>query len=565
MFFLFQAFIIWFKKEGAFMTAWWKKSSVYQIYPRSFQDSNGDGIGDLQGIMQRLPYLEKLGIDIIWLGPIYDSPNDDNGYDIRDYQKIQKEFGSLDDFKQLVTAAKAHGIGIMMDLVVNHTSDEHQWFEEARSSRTSKYRDYYIFKEQPNNWGSFFSGSAWTYNEPTDDYYLHLFSTKQPDLNWENSEMRQVIYDMMKSWLKLGIVGFRMDVINLIAKDERFPDGEKQDGELYGDGSPYYMNLPKVHDYLKEMYKEVLADGDYVTVGETPGTMPESASVFTNPHDKELSMIFTFEHMDVDSEGPKWHHKPLDLVALKQIFERWQRELHGTGWNSLYWNNHDQPRVVSRFGQDGKYRVQSAKMLAIALHLMQGTPYIYQGEEIGMTNVDFQSIDEYRDIETLNYYEEQLANGKTAELTLQDIARKSRDHARTPMQWDETGGFTTGTPWIRMNDNVTQINVKAALADPNSIFYTYQQLIQLRKNEHIVQHGTFELLLKEHPQLFVYKRQDEQRTWLVIANFSEQTFAQNFATVDVTQLTKAIITNGGVRIDGEIIHIEPYGAAVFEV
>ena len=401
------------------MTSWWKDSTVYQIYPRSFQDSNGDGIGDLQGIIRRIPYLSELGIDIIWLSPIYDSPNDDNGYDIRNYREIHSDFGNLDDFKQLVKIAKDYNIGIMMDLVVNHTSDEHEWFKQASLSKESSYRDYYIFKDQPNNWESVFSGSAWQYNERTDDYYLHLFSKKQPDLNWENENMRKDIYDMMKSWFDLGIVGFRMDVINFIAKDPQFPNGEIKDGKKYADGSPYYMTQPKVHTFLREMYQEVLASGDYITVGETPGATPDDANVFTNPANKELSMIFTFEHMDVDGDGSKWRHIPLDLVKLKQIFNRWQVELHDKGWNSLYWNNHDQPRVVSRFGNDQKYHKQSAKMLAITLHMMQGTPYIYQGEEIGMVNTNFQTIGEFKDIESINYYNEQMENGTDEAVVLE--------------------------------------------------------------------------------------------------------------------------------------------------
>ncbi len=548
------------------MGDWWKKSTVYQIYPKSFQDSNGDGIGDLQGIISRLPYLSKLGIELIWLGPIYDSPNDDNGYDIRNYRKIQPEFGTVEDFQTLVSEAKKLGIGIMMDLVVNHTSDEHEWFEQARSSKQSPYRDYYIFKDQPNNWSSFFSGSAWAYNEQTNDYYLHLFSKKQPDLNWENAEMRHEVYDMMNYWLEFGVVGFRMDVINLIAKDQSFPDGTKLDSAGYADGSEYYMNRPKVHDYLKEMYKNVFEKGDYVTVGETPGTTPNSANVFTNPESKELSMIFTFEHMDVDSYGPKWNYKPLDLVELKRIFNEWQTELHGKGWNSLYWNNHDQPRVVSRFGNDSSmYREKSAKMLAITLHMMQGTPYVYQGEEIGMTNNDFKSIEQYRDIETLNYYNEQVGLGREPEEVLAEIIRKSRDHARTPMQWTENGGFTTGTPWIEVNKNTNYVHVEKALENPNSVFYTYQKLIRLRKEQDIIQHGEFEMLLKDHPQLFIYKRLYEGRSWIVISNFSEQTFALNFEELGIQEIQSEIISNDSVNVYKQTIRVAPFGAAVFEI
>ncbi len=509
---------------------WWKKSVVYQIYPRSFYDSNGDGIGDLQGIIQKLDYLKELGIDVIWLSPVYDSPNDDNGYDIRHYQEIMNEFGTMEDFDELLLQANERGLKIIMDLVVNHTSDEHAWFIESKSSVDNPYRDYYMWApgkngQPPNNWGSIFGGSAWRWNEETQDYYLHLFSKKQPDLNWENEELRHAVYDMMRFWLDKGIGGFRMDVINFISKMPGLPNGEQNEGQAYGDGSPFFMNGPRIHEFLHEMNKEVLAQYDVLTVGEMPGASPKEAIDYTTPTNKEVNMIFTFEHMDLD-RGPyeKWDVKPLQLVELKENFEKWQTSLHGTGWNSLYWNNHDQPRIVSRFGNDGKYRVESAKMLATCLHLMQGTPYIYQGEEIGMTNVKFDSIDEYKDLETLNMYKDKTDQGIDPTTIMQSIYEKGRDNARTPMQWsnDKNGGFTEGTPWIQVNPRYLEINVAETLQQKDSIFSHYQQLIHMRKNIDVVTTGDFNLLCKDHPQLFAYERRSAQQNLLVLCNFSDQ-------------------------------------------
>lgn len=548
---------------------WWKRSVVYQIYPRSFMDSNGDGIGDLQGIISKLDYLKTLGVDVVWLSPVYDSPNDDNGYDIRDYQAIMQEFGTMDDFDKLIEEANKREIRIVMDLVVNHTSDEHAWFVESRSSKESKYRDYYIWRDgtdgnPPNNWGSVFSGSAWEKDEQTDSYYLHLFSKKQPDLNWEHEPLRKDIFDMMTFWLDKGIGGFRMDVINFISKDTRLPDGEKHPGQLYGNGSPYFINGPKIHSFLKEMNEKVLSNYDVLTVGETPGASPEDAKVYTNPENQELNMVFTFEHMDLDS-GPfeKWDVQPFDLVALKENLEKWQLALHETGWNSLYWNNHDQPRVVSRFGNDGDYRELSAKMLAICLHMLQGTPYIYQGEEIGMTNVKFANIEDYQDIETLNMYKEKREQGIAHEQIMAGIYAKGRDNARTPMQWTQDGGFTTGTPWIKMNPNTTVINVDDALDNPNSIFYTYQKLIQLRKEHDVIIHGSFELLYPDHPQLFVYKRKMGQEEWLVAANFSKDIQALDW---QASAGQKVMISNyDDLQLDGETIELRPYEAFVIRL
>ncbi|MFF2449509.1 alpha-glucosidase [Neobacillus sp. NPDC058068] len=507
---------------------WWKKSVVYQIYPRSFNDSNGDGIGDIQGIIEKLDYLKLLGVDVIWLSPIYDSPNDDNGYDIRNYQAIMNEFGTMADFDRMLAELHKREMKLVMDLVVNHTSDEHDWFVQSKKSKDNPYRDYYFWRKgkdgkEPNNWGSVFSGSAWQYDETTNEYFLHLFSKKQPDLNWENPKLREEVYQMLKFWLDKGIDGFRMDVINMISKQPDLPDGEQSEGQLYGDGGQYYMNGPRIHEFLQEMNHEVLSNYPIMTVGEMPGANPEDAIKYTDPDRKEVNMIFTFEHMDLDSaQGGKWNLKPLNLVDLKENLTKWQMALHNKGWNSLYWNNHDQPRIVSRFGDEGKYRVESAKMLATCLHFMQGTPYIYQGEEIGMTNVKFESLEDYRDIETINMYNERKALGYTDEEIMTSIYVKGRDNARTPMQWDDSehGGFTTGTPWIKVNPRYKDINVKNVLEDSESIFYFYQKLIALRKEMDIVVVGEFQLLLKDHPKLFAYERKWNDEALLVLCNFS---------------------------------------------
>lgn len=558
------------EKEHTSKEPWWKRSVVYQIYPRSFMDSNGDGIGDLQGIISKLNYLEKLGVDVIWLSPIYDSPNDDNGYDIRNYRAIMKEFGTMDDFEQLIDEAKQRGIRIVMDLVVNHTSDEHPWFVESKSSLESPYRDYYIWRtgedgNPPNNWGSIFSGSAWEKDETTNSYYLHLFSKKQPDLNWEHEPLRKEIFDMMAFWLDKGIGGFRMDVINFISKEEGLPDGEIHHGQRFGDGSPYFMNGPKIHTHLREMNEKVLRHYNVLTVGETPGASPEDAQIYTNPENQELNMVFTFEHMNLDS-GPyeKWDLRPLDLVELKRNLEKWQHALYQKGWNSLYWNNHDQPRVVSRFGNDNEYREQSAKMLAICLHMLQGTPYIYQGEELGMTNVRFENIEDYKDIETLNMYKEKRLQGIEHERIMESIYAKGRDNARTPMQWTREGGFTTGTPWLRINDNTSFIHAEAALANPNSIFYTYQKLIQFRKKYDIITYGSFQLLLADHSHLFIYKRLTENEEWLVVTNFSASTEHLDLKKCDVQNKTgKTMIANyEGIQLSGDTIEVRPYEAFV---
>ena len=509
--------------------AWWKEAVIYQVYPRSFMDSNGDGIGDLQGISSRLDYLKDLGIDVIWLSPVYKSPNDDNGYDISDYQDIMEEFGTMADFDKLLAAAHERGIKIVMDLVVNHTSDEHKWFVESRKSTDNEYRDYYIWRKgkddgtPPNNWGSCFGGPAWQYDKATDRYYLHLFSKKQPDLNWDNPKVRQSVFDMMTWWCDKGIDGFRMDVISMISKTAEMPDGEVHG--IYGDFGPYCVHGPNVHNYLQEMNEKVLSKYNIMTVGETAGVTTELAKQYAGEHTHELNMVFQFEHVEGDGKYGKWTDEKLPLTTLKKTLSRWQVNLYGQAWNSLFWDNHDQPRAVSRFGDDRpQYREMSAKMLATCLHMMQGTPYIYQGEELGMTNYPFRSPDEFRDIESINAYREWCTDGKLShEVFWPCIIFKSRDNARTPVQWDDSpqAGFTTGTPWIAVNPNYKEINAKAETADPDSVFHYYKKLIALRKAHPVIVYGRYELLLEDSEELFVYTRTLEQEKLLVVCSFCD--------------------------------------------
>jgi oligo-1,6-glucosidase len=551
---------------------WWKESVVYQIYPRSFMDSNGDGIGDLKGITIKLDYLKELGVDVIWLSPVYKSPNDDNGYDISDYQDIMDEFGTMEDWDELLEGLHSRGMKLMMDLVVNHCSDEHKWFIESRKSKDNPYRDYYIWRpgkdgQEPNNWTSFFSGSAWQYDEQTDEYFLHLFSKKQPDLNWENPKLRKEIYDMMTWWLEKGIDGFRMDVINLISKVDGLPSAPG--GKRYDWGGEFFMNGPRVHDYLEEMNREVLSKYDIMTVGECPGASTEDAAKYANNEGTELNMIFTFEHMDIDSgPGGKWDVKPMKLTDLKAVMTKWQKELEGKGWNSLYLNNHDQPRMVSRFGNDKEYRVESAKMLGTFLHMMQGTPYIYQGEEIGMTNVRFESVDDYNDIEIKNMYREKVTEGgEDHHKVMESIYVKGRDNARTPMQWDvrENAGFTTGTPWLKVNPNYPEINAKRALEDRNSIFYYYQQLIKLRKEYDIIVYGTYDLIIEENENIYAYTRTLGDETLLVICNFTSETQKFECPNNISYEYSELIITNYD-HSENELIssfNLKPYEARVY--
>ena len=512
--------------------AWWKEAVVYQIYPRSFMDSNGDGIGDLNGITEKLEYLKELGIDVIWLSPVYQSPNDDNGYDISDYQAIMEEFGTMEDYDRMLARAHELGIKIMMDLVVNHTSDENAWFVESRKSVDNPYRDFYIWRKgkdgkEPNNWGSCFSGSAWKYDPQTDMYFLHLFSKKQPDLNWDNPKVRDRVFDMMNWWCEKGIDGFRMDVISLISKPEGLPDGIP--GETgYADSG--CANGPHVHEYLKEMNQKVLSHYDLITVGEAAGVTLEEAKKYANADGSELNMVFQFEHMgsgpEADNRYGKWDSHKMPLPVWKKILSRWQTGLEGKAWNSLFLSNHDQPRSVSWFGNDSEqYREISAKMLGTCLHMMQGTPYVYQGEELGMCNAYFDQLDDYRDIESLNAYKELTETcGVSHEEMMGYLKRISRDNARTPMQWDDSAnaGFTTGTPWIKVNSNYPKVNAKQEISDPDSVFSYYKKLIRLRHENEIIVYGDYKLLAPEDEALFIYTRMLGTQRLMVLCNFTEK-------------------------------------------
>ncbi|MGV2938914.1 alpha-glucosidase [Mesobacillus sp. LC4] len=552
---------------------WWKESVIYQIYPRSFMDSNGDGIGDIPGIISKLDYLKELGVDVIWLSPVYQSPNDDNGYDISDYREIMDDFGTMADWELLLQEMHDRGMKLIMDLVVNHSSDEHQWFVESRKSKDNPYRDYYIWRpgkdgKEPNNWQSTFSGSAWQYDENTDEYFLHIFSKKQPDLNWENPKLRREVYDMMKFWLDKGIDGFRMDVINFISKVDGLPDAPNPDGKNYVSGSKYFMNGPKIHDFLQEMHREALADYNVMTVGEMPGVNVEQGKLYTDESRNEVNMVFQFEHVDLDSgPGGKWDLKPLKLTDLKNNFTKWQTGLEDIGWNSLYLNNHDQPRMVSRFGNDQHYRVESAKMLATFLHMLKGTPYIYQGEEIGMTNVRFDSIDEYKDIETLNMYDEKVKqNGEDPKKVMESIYVKGRDNARTPFQWDESehGGFTTGTPWIQVNPNYKEINANQAVADEKSIYHYYRKLIQLRKEQPVIVHGRYDILVPDDEKIYVYTRTFESQKLLVLLNFSDEEQAFGVPLELQGKKSEILISNYEASEGyGAEVSLRPYEAIVY--
>ncbi|WP_329238199.1 alpha-glucosidase [Streptomyces sp. NBC_01460] len=512
--------------------AWWRSAVVYQVYPRSFADSDGDGVGDLDGLTGRLDHLSGLGVDVLWLSPVNPSPQADNGYDISDYQDIDPVFGDLAAFDRLLGAVHERGMKLVMDLVVNHTSDEHPWFQESRDPASPK-RDWYWWRppcegREPNNWGSFFSGSAWELDAASDAYYLHLFSPKQPDLNWENPRMRRAVYAMMRWWLDRGVDGFRMDVVNLISKDPALPDGEVHGQGPYGDGSPYFVCGPRIHDYLQEMHREVIAryPGRLLTVGEMPGVTVEQARLFTDPVRAELDMVFQFEHVGLDHGRGKFDPRPLRLTDLKASLGRWQSGLADVGWNSLYWNNHDQPRVVSRFGDDRpSHRTRSATMLATVLHLHRGTPYVYQGEELGMANAPLRTIEDFRDIESLNHYTEALRAGAEPEDVLPGLRAMGRDNARTPMQWDASphAGFTTGTPWIPVNPDHTEVNAEAALADPDSVYHHYRRLIALRHQEPAVVHGDFTMLLPDDERIYAFTRRYGRTVLLVVGNFTGDT------------------------------------------
>ena len=551
---------------------WWKESVVYQIYPRSFCDSNGDGIGDLNGITGKLDYLKELGIDVIWLSPVYKSPNDDNGYDISDYQAIMDEFGTMEDFDRMLATAHEKGIKIMMDLVVNHTSDEHKWFIESRKSTDNPYRDYYIWRPAkedgslPNNWGSCFSGPAWEYDKTTDMYFLHLFSKKQPDLNWDNPAVRQDVFDMMNWWLKKGVDGFRMDVISLISKEPGLPD--KEPGINGYATFNVSANGPHVHEYLQEMRQKALNNADTITVGECSGVTLEEAKKYARSDEKELNMVFQFEHMDVDSDekAGKWTTRKMDLRDLKEILTRWQKGLQDIAWNSLYWENHDQPRSVSRFGNDSdEYREISAKMLATCIHMMQGTPYVYQGEELGMTNCPFNTLDNFRDLESINAFHELTEQGKmTEEDMMAAISYKGRDNARTPLQWDDSAyaGFSTATPWIMVNPNYTKINAKDQVNREDSVFKYYQKLIKLRHESELIVYGTYDLILDDDKDIYAYIRTLGDEKLIVYCNFSENTRKVEIPEEFVNK--KVLISNYSDAKANQKITLRPYEAIVIQ-
>lgn len=553
-------------------TAWWKKSVVYQVYPKSFYDSDGDGFGDLNGLCEKLPYLEKLGIDVIWLNPIYKSPQVDNGYDISNYREIEPKLGTMEDFDHLLAEAHKRGIRIILDLVVNHTSDKHPWFEEAKKSKENPYHDYYIWKDEVvNNWGSSFGGSTWEYVEEIGQYYLHLFAKEQPDLNWENPKVREDVYDILRFWLEKGIDGFRMDVITLISKDPAYPDGPIIQNKAYGSYYAGCASGPKVHDYLQEMNQEVLSKYDVMTVGEAPHTSADEAMPYTAADRHELNMVFHFDHMHLDyDENGKYAKNRVKLTDLKQVMTEWQEKMQScNGWNSLYWSNHDQARAVTRFGNESpEYRVISAKMLGTVLHMMQGTPYIFEGEELGMTNAFFDKIEDYRDLEAIDTFKDFTGRkGFSAKDTLELLRLKSRDNARTPMHWDDSknAGFTNGTPWIDVIGNYKEINVKECLEDKNSVFYYYQKLIQLRHEMPIITDGVYELLDEENEKVYTYLRKGENETLVIIANFTDETISYHVDNKVQAKDSELVISNyedAPEKFSNEIT-LKPYGAYVY--
>lgn len=571
---------------------WFQSAVVYQIYPRSFADSNGDGIGDLRGIISKLDYLHRLGVDVVWLSPIYTSPQDDNGYDISDYRNVDPLFGTLEDLQELTDGLHARGMKLVMDLVVNHTSDEHPWFVESRSSKDNPKRDWYWWRPPrgdasdgsaggpgtgsnnvaPNNWGSVFSGPAWEFDQATGEYYLHIFSRTQPDLNWENPQVRAAVYEMMNWWLDRGVDGFRMDVINFISKDTALPDGPIAAGMLYGDGTPFYIGGPRIHEFLQEMHREVFAGrpGQLLTVGEMPGVTVDEAVLFTDPARAEVDMVFQFEHVALDQEdGNKWRPKKLKLTDLKRTLGHWQTGLAERGWNSLYWGNHDQARAVSRFGDDGRYRELSAKMLAGILHLHRGTPYVYQGEELGMTNMTFGAISDYRDIEVLNHHREATTHlGHTDAEVLAALAPLNRDNARTPVQWDASrhAGFTTGSPWIAVNPNANHINAAAQVDDPDSVYSFYRKVIALRHSEPVVSHGDFTMLLPRDEHVYAFVRSLPDTRLLVLGNFSGQDQEVTLDDADVPLAWgSAELVLGNYTADAAVsrLHLRPWELKVF--
>ncbi|MEO2203808.1 alpha-glucosidase [Paenibacillus pabuli] len=563
--------------SGVIHIVWWKESVVYQIYPISFKDSDGDGHGDLQGIYEKLDYLTDLGIDVIWICPIYESPGHDNGYDISDYYAIMRKFGTMEDFDRLLAAAHSRGLKIMMDLVLNHTSDEHAWFAESRSSKVNPKRDYYIWRsgkngQVPNNWESYFGGSVWKHDPETNEYYLHLYSEHQPDLNWNNPQMAEEMYEMVHWWLQKGVDGFRFDAVAHIAKAEGLPSAHNPDNLPVVPAYQLFSNLEQVHSILNKLNDMILKPYGPMTVGETSGLGPEQALAYVGTDRNELNMVFQFEHMFVDAKSSgigKWNYREWKLTELKEIMSRWQTILHGRGWNANYMGNHDQPRPVSRFGDDGRYRVRSAQMLATWMLTLEGTPYIYQGEEIGMTNVAFPNIEQYRDIETMNYYRHYIAQGRDKNDIMKAIWLKSRDNARTPMQWDDSehAGFTEGEPWIQVNDNYTEINVASAENDPGSILHYYRKLIALRKKSKVLIYGEYELLLPDDPDIYAYTRTLGDEKMLIILNFRGNEPEMHWPEGWTEDRAKLAISNVKRRYstDEGTILLQPYEARVYRL
>ena len=556
-----------------FKEQWWHKSTVYQIYPKSFNDTTGNGQGDINGIIEKLDYLKKLGVEVLWLTPMYKSPQADNGYDISDYYNIDENYGTMQDFEKLLEEAHKRGLKIVMDIVVNHSSTENEWFKKSEQE-DPEYRDFYIWKDavngkEPTNWQSKFGGNAWKYSEKRKQYYLHLFDVTQADLNWENENVRKKVYEMIRFWLNKGVDGFRLDVINLISKDQRFLNDDGSDKRFVPDGRRFYTDGPKIHEYLKEMNREAFGSDELITVAEMSSTSLDNCVRYSNPSEKELSMVFSFHHLKVDyPNGEKWIKAPFNFIELKKIFSEWQKGMYnGNGWNATFWNNHDQPRALSRFGNDGKYHNESGKMLATVLHGLQGTPYIYQGEEFGMTNPYFDDINKYRDVESHNIYKIKEKEGLSNKEILDILMQKSRDNSRTPMQWNNSknAGFTTGTPWIGIPDNYRKINAKAALNDENSIFYHYKKLINLRKNEELMVIGKYEDIDLENEKVYAYRRVGDNGELVIISNFYENPVEFDVKGLNLNN-AEVLLSNYKTEpeISKEKIFLKPYEAVIFK-
>jgi len=559
-----------------FEQKWWHKSVVYQIYPKSFNDTTGSGEGDIRGIIEKLDYLKELGVEVLWITPMYKSPQNDNGYDISDYYDIDPNYGTMADFEEMLAEAHKRGLKIVMDIVVNHSSTENEWFKKSEAGDL-EYKDFYIWKDavdgkEPTNWQSKFGGNAWQYSEKRGQYYLHLFDVTQADLNWENENVRKKVYEMIRFWLNKGVDGFRLDVINLISKDQRFPNDDGSDTRFVPDGRRFYTDGPRIHEFLKEMNREAFGGGELITVGEMSSTSLDNCIRYSNPDEKELSMAFSFHHLKVDyPNGEKWAKAPFDFVELKRIFSKWQIGMYeGNGWNATFWNNHDQPRALSRFGNDKEYHRESAKMLATVLHGLQGTPYIYQGEEFGMTNPYFDDISKYRDVESTNNYKILLNKGCSEEEAIEILMQKSRDNSRTPVQWNDSdnAGFTTGTPWIGVPENYKKINAEAALKDKNSVFYHYKKLIDLRRNEELIVTGKYEDIDLENKNVYAYKRVGENEELIVISNFYEPEVEFELEGNGVTGLENAQVLLSNYETEPEIkdgkIILKPYESIIFK-